>query len=179
VNIDSEPPEELYSPDLTGADERLTEIVKSYSSFGEFSSFIKQGATFTLYEGLPHDVWEPEACEEERKKAKILEIDGTPFYAGPIILPPNTTSQLHARMTNRRSFVPFRGYKTCGGFHADWCLVFQEGDQEYNAFLCFGCHELIVYHEGRRIIYCDIWNSKQFEEILNPLHVHRPAERVD
>jgi hypothetical protein len=43
------------------------------------------------------------------------------------------------------SFSKYGGPKPCGGFHADYCLEWKDGEKVYQMMLCYGCDEAKFY----------------------------------
>lgn len=173
----SPPPEELYSYDREYLDDDHREIVESFKNFEQFAQFVQDSDSLTIYEGLPHPYWERAFMEMERRRKEVVEIDGELFYAKPVEVDKEALDRIRKYMSQRSSFVPFLGFKGCGGFHSDWCLEFRKADSQRNAFICFGCCEMIVMDGSNRLIYCDIWNDDSLQSLLSPLHTQRPRKR--
>lgn len=173
------PPADAYIVDRNRLGDDVWEIAQTFENYDRIRVSLLAGKEVELYEGLPHDTWEREQYASELANAKTIRIAGTPFYAKPLISPTISLSQIRNLIGDRNSFVPYRGYKACGGFHADWCLVWKNGEDSYAAELCFGCHELMVFENNERILYCDVWDCKEFEEVLSPLRISRPDEKFD
>jgi hypothetical protein len=168
------PPASAYVYDRPGFDDQARENAKSFQQFGAFAAALHHGRLDKVYEGLPHDIFERELFESEKRNKETIKTDGYDFYARPITVSPELTTQLRHLLTSKTSFVPFQGYKACGGFHPDWGLVWGEGSDSWTVLLCFGCSEMIVIKNGEQEIYCDIWDLAPFESLLNPLHTNRP-----
>jgi hypothetical protein len=173
-----QPPEELYTIKRDVKDDRLLNIKESFEHFGELAKFVKSAPDLTIYEGLPHDIWEPETYESELKNAMTIELDGSQFYAAPVAVTKDVVERLRMLASSRSSFIPFQGYKTCGGFHADWCLSWQNGEETHPIQVCFSCSEIMAFETGgKRYLYCDIWDSERFKLLLDQLHTNRPKPR--
>ena len=172
--VQGPPPQSAYIYDRDYFDDRQRARAETFKKFDDFAASIQHAQLTKVYEGLPHDVMEREAFESERKKKETTKVEGSYYYLSPISASPALTEQLRKLLTSRTSFVPFQGYKACGGFHPDWCLVWSEGSDTWAVLLCFGCGEMIVRKNGEREIYCDIWDRSVLESLLNPLHVNRP-----
>jgi len=161
------PPESAYTIDrerLTHVDgvelasgAKALENAETFKAFELVASSIRQARIFKVYEGLPHVTWESDSFEAELKKAKTIEIAHWPFYADAVKVSDDTVAKLLELASSRTSFVPFHGYKMCGGLHPDWCVC--ENDE--------------------LILYCEMWDGDQFKYLLNPLHSKRPPEKFD
>jgi hypothetical protein len=145
------------------------------ASVEPFTKAVTKAKTVAVYEGLPHQHFEPSLLEAERKEKKTVKLHGFDFYADPIELKPELTKQLNARGSDRNSYSRYRGAKLCGGFHPDWCLEWKDGDQTYRLLLCFGCGEAKLH--GSKIEALTELNEeqkKQWSDLLDPLYKNRP-----
>ena len=155
-----------------------SEIAESFKKFDDFAALVARSNSTKVYEGLPHNYWEPEQYESERKSKPTITIQDFDFYETPISTTPASLKQFQDLLTAKSSFEPFHGGKACGGFHPDWCATWTDGHDSYTIFLCFGCGEMKAFKDGKRIILCDMADKSQFESLLNPLHVNRPKRQV-
>jgi len=157
--------------------EWANKYAESYQHYEKFASEIKQCQEVQLFEGLPNYTWEEELLERERKAHNPISFNfysfETEFYPTPIRLSDIDSSRLKELYCQKESFVPFRGFKPCGGFHADWGIRWRNGEQDYQVLICFGCGEMMT-SDGNVELTCDIWDSKIFEDLLNPYHKLRP-----
>jgi hypothetical protein len=149
---------------------------ESFKNFDELADFISSSGSLEIYEGLPHDVWERNAYESEKSSKDTVQIEGTYFYRKPVEVPEEAKRQLKTLSVAKSSFVPYGGPNACGGFHADWCLVWKNGDDVRSVHICFGCHEMMSFKNGTRQVYCDISDQSRFQALLNPLRAQRPSE---
>ena len=58
-------------------------------------------------------------------------------------------------LSERRSYEPWSGHKMCGGFHADYYLAWDVNSKKWEAMVCMGCREAILYHAGKSL-RCDL-----------------------
>jgi len=72
--------------------------------------------------------------------------------------------------SNPGRYPSILGYRI---FHADWGIRWKNGEQDYQVLIGFGCGEMKT-SDGNVELTCDIWDSKIFEELLNPYHKLRP-----
>ena len=176
ANKKAPPPSSAYSYDRDYFSDEDRKHAESFKNFEDFATFVGRSSALTIYEGLPHNHWESDLRHREKKTKKTIQIEGDDFYSQPVSPAPSIVEEIKRLSASKSSFVPYRGYKLCGGFHPDWCLVWSDGSTTYTALLCFGCSEMIVMHEGKSLIYCDLWDESDFEALLNPLHINRPKE---
>ena len=155
------------------------QIAASIKDFGRFTKSLRKIRKFDLLEGLPHQNWEAELKAKEKESKQTIQIAGMDFYAEPVPIKKETATKLIRLITQRKSFGPRRGAAGCGGFHPDWCLAWPNGEEQWYAMLCFGCHELMVFKNEERIIYCVIRDDTGLEKLLGPLRTNRPNTEVE
>jgi hypothetical protein len=150
------------------------QAVSSFQNFEELAAALRRASSPKVYEGLPHNYWEPDQYASERKSKPTITIEDFDFYEPPISATPESLNQLRDLLNSKSSFEPFHGVKACGGFHPDWCLTWTDSPHTYTIFLCFGCGEMKGFKDGKRLILCDLADKSQFESLMKPLHVNRP-----
>ncbi|WP_020474858.1 hypothetical protein [Zavarzinella formosa] len=134
--------------------------------------------TLTLLEGLPHQMFEKAALDKELKDKKTVKQRDFPFYEGAITPKADDAKALIALFGDLKSFARYRGEKKCGGFHPDWLVEFKDGDDTYQALVCFGCHEARLYGP-KNDVYADL-NGGMLEKlhaILGAQHKNRLKEK--
>ena len=136
---------------------------------------IAKSATMTIYEGLPHQRWEPDALAKELKEQQTVTIHEYPFYAIKVTAPNGDARKLQELCRKRGTFQRSQGAKACGGFHPDWSLEFKDGPDVYHVHLCFGCQEARLYGPGSEVI-SDLSSEslRQLTALLKPLQKNRP-----
>jgi len=130
----------------------------------------------TLYEGLPHQLYETEKLVEERKKPNI-EKDGFPFYRDPLDLKEGDAELIASVLANPRTFQSFSGEKKCGGFHPDYAVVVSARGEEFTYLVCFGCGEVKVFRPDRSETRYDLAkgaNGQRLTTILRSYRKNRP-----
>lgn len=127
------------------------ELVDSFAHFPQLRAAIGRSETLKLYEGLPHQRWEPDALKRELAEKPVVTLGGYPFYQVPLVVSPADAKRLRSISRSWWSFVPFRGFKACGGYHPDWCLAWSEGQNTYLVQICFGCHEMKAFLDGKEL----------------------------
>ncbi len=138
---------------------------------------IAQAKAVLVYEGLPHQNAERAALQQELKNKQTVQFHGFPFYEQAIGIEKEDAKKLLVLCGDRKTFGRYKGPKFCGGFHPDWCLTFQAGDDLYRVLICFGCHEARLYGP-KNDVFSDLDDEtvKKFAAILQPLGKHRPKD---
>lgn len=131
--------------------DRAKELVDSFARFPELRAAIGGSETLKLYEGLPHQTWEPEGLKKELAGKPVVTLGGYPFYEEPLEASPADAKRLRSISRSWWSFVPFRGFKACGGYHPDWCMAWSDGQNTYLVQICFGCHEMKAFLDGKQL----------------------------
>jgi hypothetical protein len=129
-----------------------------------------------LYEGLPHQFYEPKQLAEESKKPTITK-GGFPFYKDPLPLKEADAKTLGVILANPDLFRPFEGEKKCGGFHPDYAIVVSSKGEEITYLICFGCHEAKVFGPDRPETRYDLVRdatNPPLSAILKPYQKNRP-----
>jgi hypothetical protein len=102
--------------------------------------------SFRVYEGLPHPFEGKEFVENEIRNQPTIVIDGEKFYLPARPMPLEDKASL-LRLFGADLFKPWRAYKFCGGFHADYAVNFETGGRSWLVLLCFGCHEARILRQ--------------------------------
>jgi hypothetical protein len=159
----------------TAADEKKKETDTDFKNLQPLAEAIAKADKVTLYEGLPHQVWEKELLDQELKEKQTVTDHGFPFYAGPLDLKPDDAKKLTALAADAKSFQKWSGYKRCGGFHPDYMVEWRVGKDVYRMHVCFGCHEVKVYGPKAEL-YCDMSDAglHGLEAVLKPYRKNRP-----
>jgi hypothetical protein len=101
---------------------------------------------FMVYEGLPHPFEGKHFVASEILKLPTVVIDEEWFYLPARPLPAEDMARL-LRMFGAGLFKPWRGFKFCGGFHADYAVSFESGGNSWLVLFCFGCHEARILRQ--------------------------------
>ena len=145
--------------------------------FRPFSSAAKHASTFTLYEGLPHQLRDSRKLEEELGNKRTIRITQFefPFYARPLSVSSEDIESLRQLATSSGSFLSYGGPKLCGGYHPDYALAWSDGTFTSYFLICLGCHEMFFY-DGKHAFWADIREEafSKFEAILHKYHDQRP-----
>ena len=152
--------------------------IRDFIRFRPISQGIRHAPSFTLYEGLPHQLDEATKLAEELATKATFRIHHFPFYERPLPITPKDVETLRQLTASADTFWSYGGPKLCGGFHPDYCLAWGEDSTTYNLLLCFGCHEML-FSDTKRVLVADIREEalSQFKAILRKYHKQRPISR--
>src|SRR5215510_10146935 len=87
-----------------------------------FAAGVQHATNITLYEGLPHPMFEEPEFERESKSAATVMLNGFPFYAEKLHLNDADRQSLQNLVCTSDTFAAFSAEKKCGGFHPGYCL---------------------------------------------------------
>lgn len=135
---------------------------------------IKSSRGLTLYEGLPHQFYEPEAYEQEKNKPTV-QLEGFPFYREPLELTKADRQALKDLIGDPGSLKAYSGEKKCGGFHPDYAVEWTDGKTSRYYLICFGCSEAKVSTFAGTTVY-DITPHvrERLKTLLSPYRKNRP-----
>ena len=137
---------------------------------------VQNATKLTLYEGLPHQLFERQELKQERASKPTIIIHHFPFYRETLDVTIDDASKVLSILGNKTSFMPFRGPKKCGGFHPDYCAEIETGTGTSHFLICFGCGEAKIYGP-RGELYCDIRGAEyeQLKTLLKKYRKNRPS----
>lgn len=128
-----------------------------------------------LFEGLPHQGWEPELLERELESKETLEIGDYPFYEETLTLVVQDEQELKTLLSNADNFAAWIGEKACGGFHPDYALRFERDDIRTDALICFNCDEIrFEWEDNSVLVDMRPETEEAVERILKPYRKNRP-----
>jgi hypothetical protein len=147
--------------------------------FEPISAGIREAADVTLFEGLPHQLFERELLASELKSEKSIDIGGFPFYQRPLPVAAEDIEALRKLLSRRDTYHTFGGEKFCGGFHPDYSIAWQQGTQIFHVLVCFGCHEFKLFGGGGHGLRADGDDEtmKKLRGILEKYHAQRPMPK--
>lgn len=145
-----------------------------------FWNAIADADNVQLLEGLPHPS-ERDTLAAEMARITPIEIGGQMLYPKPLDAPPAVIEELKMRFRDRTVFrAPILGgpvsVKLCGGFHADYAVVWSIGQRRVaTALLCFGCADVrLVGGNSTLTTAFQPYMSQQLGDLLRPLRQNRP-----
>ncbi|HEX7181684.1 MAG TPA: hypothetical protein VF756_07565 [Thermoanaerobaculia bacterium] len=169
-----------YGSDNTRTDSNSTvsehtaseNMVSDLPQFKSIADGIRSAATADLYEGLPHQLFEHDAFNNELATKKIVQLHGFLFYEHPLAIGAEDVERLRQLSAAPESYRRYGGPKPCGGFHPDYALVWKDGERTYDLLVCFGCEE-VQLHGLQQELMVEI-ASGEFSTILGKYRSQRP-----
>jgi hypothetical protein len=140
-------------------DAKIDEAMRTFDRFPSFQKSFATASEVTVHKGTPRD--------EPPEDRPTVTIDNGEFYSPPTNANGGKLNQLKDIFSTTDYVYPFRGLKNCGGFHADWRLAWNDGEDEWIAYICFGCGEMSVVKNGANVLYCDLRQVKILEGSLS------------
>jgi hypothetical protein len=144
------------------------------------ATLVAKADTVTLYEGLPHQVGEPELLNQELAEKKTFEFGGHPFYAEPMPLSDEDAKTLTDIFDNKDAFgdEAAGGWGTkCGPFHPDFAIEWATDDDVVRIQICFGCSEAKIY-SGTSEAYLSLAATEKLRALLKDRWQHRPKTPI-
>lgn len=165
-----------------GAEPRLVKLedfIKPLDLPPAFSEGIAKCDKVTIYEGLPHQMFEAKTLKQELATKETVKKGGFPFYAQPVVISAAAQAKLKKLYLAPKTFMtltePFM--KACGGFHPDWAIEWSHGAETWLVLVCFGCSETITWHGNTKFLadfHASEKSEEKFRALLDPLHKQRP-----
>ena len=149
------------------ADEELYE-------FKPISEGVRRAKWLTLFEGLPHPMWESDQLDEELGSKETIVIHDFPFYERPLSIAADDVEPLRSLCAAADSYASYTGEKLCGGYHPDYCLRWEDETDTYDLMICFGCGEMKLYGPENYLIV-DL--KADFQTLLEKYRDQRPERR--
>ena len=161
-----------------------TVIITLWSSYefvlGRMLAAVKEGSKLTLFEGLPHQSFEKDLLETEVDSKNTELRFGAYFYvaANPVSI--EDAAVLRRILSTSETFTGYPQPKLCGAFHPDYALLWDDAVHEVEFHICFGCHEMKIFSDGKKR-YCDIdaLTFIKLKELLSEYRVQRPERTVE
>ena len=149
----------------------------SEEASSEIRRAMAEATSVTVYEGLPHQMFERDLLAVESKRKDTEKIGSFRFYIPAVAA---TNSAVFKRiLSSPETIQVFGGEKLCGGFHPDYTVQWSSQDgSRFFAQICFGCHE-IIYSDGKTEYRYD-FESEPFEKLkkeLAPYAKKRPKKK--
>jgi hypothetical protein len=145
------------------------------ANFGPLVEIIRKADKMTLYEGLPHQYWEASKLKSELNEKKTVEYHDFPFYAEPLILRKEDADWLTKALTDSKTIERHYEEHLCGGFHPDYCIEWQAGNDKVLCQVCLGCAELQLFGPKNNL-HCDLEQDAytSLKKLLAPYRKQRP-----
>jgi hypothetical protein len=171
-----EPPPEQPAKKVTEkAAEKTPHAATDLAAHKPIAAIIAKADKVVLYEGLPHPMWETDTLAAEKKNKKTVEMKLFHFYADPIELKKDDAKEFAKLFSDPASLKEYTVGKRCGGFHPDWCIEWQAGDEKVQCQVCFGCNEVKLF-SGKKSLHADATTKvmEKLEPALMKYQKQRP-----
>src|SRR5262245_48532998 len=123
----------------------LLALLSAGCGAGSFTSAVKGAEQVTLYEGLPHPMFDEETFKREQAAGASREMHGYAFYRDPLPLTADEGKEITRALADPALYKSFGGEKKCGGFHPDYLVEWRRGAALYHALFCFTCEEAKLF----------------------------------
>ena len=129
--------------------------MKSSKDFTSLEEYLPpEKSPVKIYEGLSHSFFEKDQLIDEILLGSRKIIHGHGFRLNAIE-PNEVTQAVVAELWSGKIFLPWCGEKMCGGFHADYCLCWEDEGASYDLMICLGCGEALLFRDGAAL-RCDL-----------------------
>lgn len=137
-----------------------------------FRDTLLEADEVVVFEGLPHQTWQPDKLKEELKRPDVTKIEGFPFYTPALKANADELKQL---LGTPASIKPYGGAKACGGYHPDYNISWTVRAITYHVQICLGCHE-VLFITGKTSLKYDMADDavKRFEALRQLYTLKRP-----
>lgn len=115
------------------------------AGFNRTLRMCKQASKVEVFEGLPHQMFEPELLAQEQQRSDVFQNHDFDFYEPALSLPGNEFSCFISSVVSRRTYRAWQGFKACGGFHPDFLVRFHGTDGSIDVQICLGCGEAVLF----------------------------------
>lgn len=171
VAVHGEKVDRLYDP--------LTGFAKWESSqpleLGMALRIVDTATKVTIYEGLPHNLFEAKTFRSEAERADILWVRDVPFYKNPLKVSSDDLRLLTTEYKRLEAHQAFSGLKECGGFHPDYYAVWSNSADWVGVMICLGCAEWIsLTRDGYRYEDISKMTHSKLDKILRKYVSQRP-----
>jgi hypothetical protein len=169
------PPEPTSNKVAEKAVEKTPHAATDLAAHKPIAAIVAKADKVVLYEGLPHPMWEKDTLAAEKKGKKTVEMKLFQFYAEPIELKKDDAKEFAKLLSDPASLKEYTVGKRCGGFHPDWCIEWQAGDEKVQCQVCFGCKE-VKFFSAKHSLHADVTTEvmEKLEPALMKYQKQRP-----
>jgi hypothetical protein len=150
---------------------RIPEMTNTFRFVPAALKFIEGAEKITVFEGMPHQLFERELLGSELEKTEETIIGSYPFYPQSQDFMAKDELTLRDLLRDENSLRPFFYPKNCGGFHPDYAIRFTKGEEHSDLLLCFGCGDAQILHKGK-VIHARFYGG--WGKIVDGYDKHRP-----
>lgn len=128
---------------------------KAVSDFGDTSGAV-------VYRGLAHPEAQTSRYQKQVEAGGWVEIEDFKFFEEPVDVPRENIDKVLALYAESDSHQAWGPKTKCAGFHPDWVLLWNQGDNRRALQICYGCHEWKFFGPDGRRILTDISETAYF-----------------
>ncbi len=135
---------------------------------------VQKSGKLLVYEGLPSQFWEPQLRNQELLQQETLDVHGYPVYDEPQTPSGADVDQLPALLGARDTYQAFsKSGSKCGGFTAEYCAEWTNGEQSTQILICLECGEAMLFSPQLEL-HCNLTPhaAARLKELLSPYHKH-------
>lgn len=139
-----------------------------FARLPELLAGVQKTGSVVVYTGLPSQFWEPQLRNQELLRNETLDIHGHPVYDEPQDPSSADSEQLTSLFSTKDSYQPLSPAKgkKCGGFTAEYCVEWTNGDATTQILVCLECNEAMLF-DPQSELYCNL--SPDLTQRLKPL----------
>lgn len=145
------------------------------ADFNRMLQLCKRASKVEVFEGLPHQMFEPELLAQEQQRSDVFQNHDFDFYEPALSLPDDEFDCFISRVVSRRTYRAWQGFKACGGFHPDFLLRFHGADSTIDVQICLGCGEAVLFGgDGYSYVDIDEFARNSWETLREKSRTKRP-----
>ncbi|HEU4539225.1 MAG TPA: hypothetical protein VFS00_34125 [Polyangiaceae bacterium] len=140
----------------------------SSSSPPGFVTTARAAPSLTVYQGTPREGFAPPGTPPPAAGSTFAIADQS-FFRTPQTLQGDQARALASALADDANYDRHQAGKKCGGFHADWAVEWQRGNETVRALLCFGCGEVRwLSRDGEHINDLTSAGEQKLQALLKP-----------
>jgi hypothetical protein len=154
------------------ADETTPPAVNTdFARLPEILAGVQKTGSVVVYAGLPSQFWEPQLRNQELLQKETLDVHGHPVYDEPQDPSSADSEQLTSLFSTKDSYQPLSPAKgkKCGGFTAEYCVEWTNGDKTTQVLICLECGEAMLFGPQSEL-YCNLSPeiTQRLKQLLTP-----------
>ncbi|MBX3449419.1 MAG: hypothetical protein KF777_07665 [Planctomycetaceae bacterium] len=146
--------------------------------FNRTLQMCKRASKVEVFEGLPHQMFEPELLAQEQQRSDVFQNHDFDFYEPAFSLPGDEFDGFISKVVSRRTYRAWQGFKACGGFHPDFLLRFHSADGIIDIQICLGCGEALLFgRDGYSYVEISEFARERWKTLQEKSRTKRPLPR--
>jgi|GEM_PF-5196775 len=155
-------------------------VSTDFARLPELLAGVQPAGRTALYEGLPSQFWEPQLRNQELLQKETLDVHGHAVYDDPQTPSAGDAEQLTALLAARDSYEPLSPAKgkKCGGFVAECCAEWTNGDKTTQILICLECGEAMLFSPQLEL-HCNLSPeaAQRLKQLLSPYQQNSAAAK--